>query len=224
MPVTFDNAANYASSFTAINSTVRFVLTAAANTVLLVFAGHNQNSGSISAMGYGTASMTRLGQVLHPGGATAELWGLTAPAAGANTVSVTFAGNSSYWGLVGATYLNATGTTPFGGAAVNTATATNTGNLSISTTGTDLVVVGFQSFTGPVTFNNATLRGGASLSDASAPVFLRVADLPGQNGAETASATITASDSIFMIGVPIRFSAAAATSSMFTMCLTGVGV
>lgn len=213
MPVTFDNIAKSQSTGTAL----QFNLTVGANAVLLAYFVHDSvNQRSVSAVAYGGVAMTRLGSTLALGtnNIRMEVWGLTAPAAGSNVLSAQFAQSDLWYGF-GVSYLNATGTTPFGTVASATSGGATVLNLSVSSTSTDLISF-FMAATGAITLSNGTQRQTAGSQ------AIVVGDIAGA-GPETVSATNAGSITWGGLGLSIRFSAAAASTLRFTRAMTGVG-
>lgn len=209
MPVTFDNAASGQTSGVALS----LALTAAANTVLVVFT-LNDDGRSMSSVAYNGVNLTRLCNV-SPG--DVEIWGMTAPAAGANNLIVNITGASTGFGVIACTYLNAGG---FGTAVSGTATTANP-NLSLSSTTTDIVIGGFKVGFGTVEIKNGTTRGNVTTAAVN-NARLVVADIAGA-ASVTLSASMSSSQNMQMGGVTIRFSAAAASSFVGFRALMGVG-
>jgi len=207
MPIVFDNVGGSASTGTAL----AFNFTAAANTVLLVFTRANA-SRSVSAIAYGGVALTRITQT----GFVQEVWGLTAPASGSNILSAQWAGAAVSLCMIAVTYLNVAAVNPWGTPQSNASTGT-VFTLSLSSTTTDLVVVGFGINGVTLTINNATTR-----LTAGAASILVVADAP---GAATISISASAGNSGWRgVGVPLVFSAAAVATGSFTLNLLGVGL
>lgn len=216
MPASFDN---FNSTGVAAVSTATLIHTAAANTVMLVFAGGN-GTASVSAMAYGGVPLTQLTQVASSTNPL-FIWALTAPAAGANTLSMQSTAAID-WVLCVATYKNVRSAVPFGGYAVGTATGASNFNLSVSCSSTDLVVTAMHARTsttaGSPQFNNATTRGRGS---ANAIVAVAVGDAPGVSPTLTLSATTVAATNWRGFAVPLIFSASTANTP--SIALTGAG-
>ncbi len=154
--VLFDNA--QITAMTAVD-TLNLTLTAATNAVLLVAVGGKDTTGAVSAMAYNGVALTRLVQTTNGSiGMNMEIWGLTAPAAGANIISANFSTAGTVgWVMLGATYTNARTSNPFGTANSATASAvTATINISSSTTDKVFVGIGCVQY---ISATNATIRG-----------------------------------------------------------------
>lgn len=218
MPITFDNKASGQTQGTSL----KVLLTAAANTTLLAFTT-NGFGISVSSMAYGGVALQRKAMVVNTDySATLELWVLSAPGTGILTLSAQFV-SSVNWGMIGVTYLGVKASNGFGTPVSATAAGgTTTINLSLSSTNTDLVVACFATgYTDNIIANNGTLRGSAT---ASFDMRMIVADITGAL-AITVSATSSAA-SWAVLGIPLLFSAAAGGSSRFfgLRSLVGVGV
>lgn len=218
MPVTFDNAALTAQG-AAGGASIKMVLTAAANAVLLCFASNDGTSGSISTMEYGGASLSLLGTFTATSGVHTEVWGLTAPGTGALTLSAAIGGFSTFWAFGAVTYLNAKTVAPFGGIASASVSGANA-NFSISCSSTDLVVFGLTHYVQQAVLNNGTQR---LIATVTSDVKLLVGDIAGQASRVSVSATGSSTEEWMMLGVPIRFSAVATTSLASFMSMTGCG-
>lgn len=206
MPVTFDNIGSTAST----GATCSILFTAAANTVMLMFTRQ-----SVSVCAYNGVALTRLHVTDRN-----EIWGLTAPATGANTLAVTFVNVATNTGCIVATYNNAKAVGPFG-TPQGTLTTGTVGNLSLSSTTTDLVVMGvwLNDAGGNIIFNaGMTVRQTRSCV---AQYKLGLADRAG-----AATLSLSASNGFstgFIIeGIPVKFSAAAATKP-FNLAMLGAG-
>jgi hypothetical protein len=213
MPVTFDNSNSTSTNGTALS----LALTAASNAVLVAFT-FNDNAQSCSSVAYNGVALTRLCRV-SPG--DVEIWGLTAPAAGANNLVVQLAGAATGFGVVACTYTNAKSTNTFGTAVSGTATTANP-NLSLSSTTTDIVIGAFKVGFGTCEIKNGTTRGSVTAAGVNNARMV-VADIAGAPSV-TLSASMSSSQNMQMGGVTIQFSAAATSSFVGFRSLMGVGI
>jgi hypothetical protein len=216
MAVTIHN-----TTFTAggASAAVRVLVhTATANSCILIWT-HSNETGSISAVGVGGVAATRLGAV-DGGGSRSELWGLTAPAAGNLTISARFVGTGqSRWGLAATTLVGHrhVGGSPFGTFVAATASS-DTVNLSVSSTSTDLVVFGLGvSGDAAVTLNNGSLVLDMSHSTVGRLVIGSIAGADPTSISATAAASVTWGLMALPIAAPnvsnITFDNAAGTST-----------
>lgn len=216
MPVTFDNVGGTSTTGPALN----FTFTAAAGSTLLFAACAVGGAVSVSACAYNNVPLTRLGRTT-----TLELWALTAPAAGANDLSVTFATGASFWAVGALTYVNTRSAVPFGDAAVSaTAGAVTNFDLTASATSEQLVVGFMRAQTATeITINNGTTRLDLLRSSGGVNVRLLAADIAGAGPSVVISASATGGTVATWLGiaVPIYFSAGSAVRYM--KALTGVG-
>ena len=202
MPVLFDNLR---SSVQTATVSLSVALTAASNAVLLaLFCGKNANS--VSAVAYGGVSLTRLGRAGGAADMTIEIWGLTAPAAGTNTLSANFTDVGTRRQMVGVTYINARGSSPFGTMISATANLTAVA-MSISATINAMVVGAFACST-YVSASNATAR-----LNSQADMGFYVGDTAGAAVVSLSAVQITDTTGTWALaGIPIYFSAAAAAA------------
>ncbi len=217
MPVTLDTSG---SSLQTATATLTVALTIASNAVLLAIIGGKNTGHSVSAVDLGGVPLTRLGLVgtSDPGGHI-EIWGLTAPAAGAGTLRAIMGfSTGETWVMTGASFLGVAGINPF--SPVQTATTSAiTVTMSLSTSNTDMVVVGYSCIQGTSAANITTI--------------LTTNTYWGFRSGYTAAAATTTSLSAILQGattfnwataaVSLRFSAAAASGATPSMCLLGVG-
>jgi hypothetical protein len=212
MPVVFDNAAQTANQTTNIALT----LTLGANAVLLVFAAGRDAPFSASAVAYGGVALSKIADVSQEF-EIVTCWALTAPAAGVNTLSVAFS-NIARFSVLAASYQNVKASGPFG-TIVSGVSALANATFSVSSTSTDVVAACWAGINQHITANNGTTRASVSTTASGVPAVL--VDI---TGAGTVSLSATQANAVAwgFIGVPLRFSAVAATS-LRTMCLTGVG-
>lgn len=215
MPVTFDNGV-YTSSTGTVS---QLTFTVGSNAVILAFVTNDSTSNfSVSAIAYNGAAFTRLGQVRGFGTGVSwpfELWGLSAQASGAHTLSAQFtASDRWYMGIL--SYTNVKDTTPFGTVGAATGTSQTVMNLSLSSTNTDLCVFGFIG-TQNITPGNGTIR----VTDSTTGI--RFGDIAGATGPTTSiSGSLAASGSWMGIGISLRFSASGVVSRRL-MALIGAG-
>lgn len=213
MPVTFDNV----GSSTSTGPNLAFTLTLGSNAVLLVFT----RADVVQAVSAVTYNGVALSLILNQNSVN-ELWGLTAPASGANTLSVAWTGAAAHFGAIGVSYVNVKNVNPWG-TAQGTASVGTVINLSLSSTTTDLMVVGVghNSGTNTINIDNAAATHRLSQTGAANAFKLEVGDLAGATTLSV-SASCNASLAIRIIGVPLVFSAASVTSP-FGLCLTSSG-
>lgn len=213
MPITFDNVGTSFTSGTTCS--VNFTFTAGANTVLLVYTVADVGR-SCSAVAYAGVQLTQLIHVT-----TNQLWALTAPAAGANTLSVDWVttGGTGAFRATAVTYLGVKAVGGFGTLQSTTTTGVVI-NLSLSSTTTDLVAF-FA-----VTTNNVSLTaspGTTRLSASHSGDLMLIGDIAGA-ATISLSAVVPGSSVIRFIGQPLIFSLAAAVTSPFTLSMLGVGL
>lgn len=146
--IAFDNAA--VTGTNGAVSSFGLLLTATSNAVLLVFINSSVQTGgqTISAVNVGASQLTLLGFVDYHGNAVrTQVWGLTAPPSGTLTISaVAVDGNTVALNIAAVTYTGhkTSAGGPFGGTGVVSAAAsTGSGNLSVSATAGNVVVMGF---------------------------------------------------------------------------------
>jgi hypothetical protein len=143
--IEFNNAAGTSTSVTANN--FGLLLTATANSVLMVFIQAGSGNGTVSAVNVGATSLTRLHSLYYREGARrVELWGLTAAPTGTLTISAILAnGELTNFGMAAVTYTgHRTSATPFGGIVDATASNTAACSLIISSTVGNKAVFGFM--------------------------------------------------------------------------------
>lgn len=215
MPVTFDNAGN-----TAQTSTVSFSLTftVGANAVLLASICMQTTNGSISAVAYAGAPLTQLARIEGPNSKVLLLWGLTAPASGANTLSIARVGVAGLMQAVATSYLNAKAVSPFGTVVTGSHSVTATIVINIPSSANDLVM-GVATASTLLSANNATTR---FTGTGGTPGFV-VGDAAGAASISMSITCIGGTSSGSFLGVNIAFSAVAATSLRLSRMLTGIG-
>lgn len=213
MPVTFDNAGSTATTGTALALT----LTLTSGASLIVF-GANDNGRSLSAVTYAGTALTRKALVQN---GEVDCWVLTAPAAGANILSAQLVGAGISFAITGLSYVGLKDTGTFGTANSGTVGVVAAITLSISSTTTDLVVVGYK-INGSQTLSipSGTIR--TSISSGAA-VKLVVADFAGAATVSASASATSGTPSWAAIGLPLVFSAAAATANRYFRALRGVG-
>ena len=215
MPVTFDN---FGTSFSSgVDCNVNFLFTAAADTVLLVYTV-GDGTRSVSAIAYNGVALTQLFQ-----DASHQLWALTAPTAGINTLSVDWVttGGALQFRAVAVTYLNVKAVGGFGTLQGTKTAAAVVGNLSLSSSTTDIVAYFVRASAGG---NLDALPGTTRLSgSASANARFVFADVAGA-ATISLSASAAAATTIRIIGQPLIFSVAAAGATRLNLrALLGVG-
>lgn len=211
MPVTFDNSTATVGG-ALVSLTV--ALTVANGAVLLAFTA-NDNTRSVSAMAYNGVAMTRLGGAAISS-RFSELWVLTAPAVGANNLVVNFTGACSC-GIFGMSYTNVKDVGGFGTVSTGISGNAALANLSVSSTNTDLVVACAAWINvNALVFNNGTTRGSLCVSTTCRMVIGEIAGA----ASVTLSSSSTAIGNFFSYGIPLIFSAAAASG--LYMSLLGV--
>ena len=214
MPVLFDAVANSVETSTA---SLTVTLNVASNAVLLAFCGTVNNTGSVSAVAFNGAALTRLGRAGNTTGSgpVIEIWGLTAPAAGSFGLSANFT-TTSRWILTGISYINARAANPFGTVASATASAVTVGmNVSSSTT---WITVAQYGCTSQISASNALTR----MSVVGNIHNLLVETAGALNTALSAILQGAVSAEWAIAGLPVIFSAAAAGVPATLMCLMGV--
>lgn len=221
MAVTFDNAGGTYTAGVALS----FTFTASANTTMVAFVGTIDaiapGASQSAVLTYAGVGLTRMGIVQGVGtgnNVPMQVWALTAPAAGANSFSATFAANAN-WEIMVATYSGVRAASGFGTVAAATGTSITELKLSLSSTSTDMVVFCFQA-TGAagITMTGSTQR--FTTSGTGAPAVWAVGDKAGA-APVTASASFSVANAPFSIGIPLVASAAA-TAALRAML--GVGL
>ena len=210
MPVTFDNVGRSHTS----GANLSLVFTAAANAAMLIFTV----GGSISAMAYAGVACTNY--TFNAGAGTVQVWVLSAPASGVNTLSVNGVTGVTNLNAIVTTYTQVKDTNGFG-TAQNTLTTGTVCNLSLSSSTTDLVYLAAwinDNGTANAHYNGAaTLRASATVST----VTMLVYDITGAATTSVSASTAT-STGFILLGVPLVFSAAAATGP-FNLAMLGAG-
>lgn len=212
MPVTFDNAA---ASIT-VGTSLGFNLTAGAGATLIVFTTSDGNNGSVSAIAYGGVALTKKTTRV---GFFCECWVLSSAASGSHTLSAQFVNNLK-WTMVGATYTKVKDVGTFGTDSTLTGTTVTNLNLSVSSTNTDLVVAFFAADQATGLSSGSGTTRLSSIQASSIGCIL--VDMPG-GATVTISAVTTAASFWGAIGVPLVFSAGAATSATYKKALLGIG-
>lgn len=210
MAIAFDQVTND----TTINATMVTALTVAADATLLVFT-FNNNSQGISAMAFNGVAMTKYIAI----GSAHELWILTAPASGTNNLSAAWTGTGGRLGLFAVTYTGVKGIAGIGGAVTAVQASVAVGNLSVSSSATNLVVANFMMTNGGLsTLNNGTTRGSASCS---ANIKCVIGDIAGATTISLSASAAAVCD-FYIIGVNL-LGTVGATSSYYLRNLMGVG-
>lgn len=202
MPVTFDNIGTSFSSGAGVS--IAFNFTAAANTVLLVWT-HCDGDRSCSAVAYGGVACT---QLLDQTGGGAQLWALTAPAAGINVLSATWRATGAIaFRAIAVTYLGVKAVGGFGTVQGTVSSGANCG-LSLSSSTTDLVAYFCKNNGAALSAAPGTSRLSGSTSTSCKFVVADTAGLP----STSVSVSTGAGSAIKILGIPLVFSAAATTS------------
>lgn len=148
MAVTFDTrfekGANQASPFSFVSNagTVTGSVGANSNRVLIGFLALRGIAASTATMTWNSVAMTQIGAVFNDGNTDMYLFGLIAPATGAQTLASTWTGGSGSPVVMGAVSLyNADQTTGWQNNGSDTATGTNASSAVTSASG-NMVVVG----------------------------------------------------------------------------------
>lgn len=215
MPVTFDNFFGTAIAATASAS---FAMTLTTNATLIVGVALKGAALSLSTCAYNGVALTQLGRFQNGTPESIQIFGLTAPAAGANTLKITVVGGATpAVTLCALSYANVKAVNPWGTVVGGTAVAA-TADLSYSSSSTDMLV-GFFEANQLLNMNNvgATVR----FSNGAAMGYLAV-DMAGL-ASITLSATATSGTGTWsFIGVSLAFSAPASTQRYFR-ALMGAG-
>lgn len=186
--------------------------------ILLVFAS-NENTRSVSTMAFNGTTLTRLGGVANSS-RFSELWAMTAPPVGTFNLVTNWTGAGSM-GMVALSYNNVKAVGSTGTVVAGSSAAATAATLSLSSTTTDLCVALFAQNSGAntLTINNGTTRKTQVLSATTMQTIVGEA-----TGAPTLSFSATSTGSVAwtMLGVPLIFSAAAATLASWKN-LMGVG-
>jgi hypothetical protein len=204
MAIAFDNKAVLPLEGRPLTNSL--TMTAGANAVMLAYIFSSTARESASAVTYNSVPLTFLGAVERSTTNRMEVWGLTAPDAGANTFQVTMS-TTGFMGLIVVTYTGAAGSNPFGTVVVGTAASTTVANLSISATADGIVSCAFAiNATGTLTPQDWTSRGTNSTT-----IAVLVGDALG-GSVVSLSTSAAASTNWFMMGLPIFESTGAAPS------------
>lgn len=217
MPVTFDNVA---ASLQTATAQATLVLTSTSNAVLVVFAGSVTGTGSISSIEYGGVPLTKYAFAgdAQSSGVYACAYVLTAPAAGAITLSAAFSTATRIWHITGMTYANAKAINPFGTAISGTGAATAVINFTVSSTSTDLVAIGV------ICLNDLVASNMTNRQNSNTHYGWRAGDIAGTAGVSISVSATTSAAGWAYLAIPVQFSAVSVTTiAPFTMAMTGVG-
>lgn len=214
MPVVFDAVGTSAQTATV---SLSVAITLANNAVLLAFIG-GKAAASASSVAYGGVNLTRLGYTSATTNMVLEVWGLTAPASGANNLVANFPSAGTRRTVVGISYLNARAVNPFGKMASATASAVSVA-MNVSGTVDGVVVGGFACAAG-ISATNLLQR---SLNNADMGFFVGETAGAGVSTALSARLQGTVSASWANAGICVYFSAAAVTSPYRFLTTMGAG-
>lgn len=220
MPITLDNFRG--TAIAAATASASFALTLTTNAVLLVCVGLKGTPLSLSACTYNGVALTQLARFEENAIKSLQIFGLTAPAAGANTLKVTVVGAGlPTMTLCGLSYSNVKAINPWGTVVGGSVPTSDTVNLSFSSSSTDLVVGFFEANT-TIQLNNAGAT--TRFSDNAAMGYI-AADMPGAPSL-TLSATAVGGGGLsnwLMLGVSLAFSAPPTATLRYFRAMLGAG-
>lgn len=221
MAVTYDSSAKNSVGQTS-TVTVVCTFTVAAGAVLL--AGINTTTNvSVSACTVNGTPMTQLGRTLHTSAASAvTLYGLTAAPSGVVSISANLVGGvAATMIIMGASYIGASGTNPFGTVISHSNSNVATTVMSLSTSTTDRVVAfggGGNVFSFTSTLVTTRLTDGAHRES-------RWVDGAGTGADMSLSCSaVTTTNNLYWLGVNIAASVTAvASTAVGSLAMLGVG-